>query len=455
MLNLFLHMDPLEKINEKLTELEGKATELKETLEAADAGSDEAKDVKASLEKVTERLETLEGEKALAEAEADKKAMQERIEQLEKRFETARKPGATFALGVPTNGSEDDSPYGENGAHSFYGDVKAARGGDRQAWERLEEVTEGKAMGEGAGSTGGFTVPTEISSELIRFREAGGILRSLFSQQPIGTTELEVSALDNGLAVAWTAEFAEKIKSDLGFSQFTVNVFTAAGLAVASNQLLADSRFSIDSLINADFAKRFVALEEIAFLNGSGTNQPRGIRNTAGVDSIPLTSTSVVDLLDAITDAITEVYSTYFGAPDAIVMHPKTWGRIVKARETTSPSTYLIGAGSTAFGRRGNDALPGYGSGPLPRGDLFGVNVYTTPNVPTDLGDDSNESAVFIGNFSEGLVLDRQGITTDQSEHVYFTSNQTVFRSEERVGFTAARYPTAFKVIEGAGLAAG
>lgn len=448
-------MDPLEKITKQLEELEGKAGELKERLEAADAGSDEANEAKAAIEKVTERLETLEAEKEKAEAEADYKAMQDRIVSLEERLEKARKPGAKFALGVPTDGGDEDSPYGASGKYSFYGDVKAARGGDRQAWERLEEVTEGKAMGEGAGSTGGFTVPTEISSELIQMREAGGVLRSLFSQQPIGTNELEVSALDNGLAVAWTAEFAEKIKSDLGFSQLTVNVFTAAGLAVASNQLLADSRFSIDSLINADFAKRFVALEEIAFLNGSGNGQPRGIRNTAGVDSIPLSSTNVVDLLDAITDAITEVYSTYFGAPDAIVMHPRTWGRIVKARETTSPSTYLIGAGSTAFGRRGNDALPGYGQGPLPRGDLFGVNVYTTPNVPTDLGTGEDESAVFVGNFSEGLILDRQGITTDQSEHVYFTSNQTVFRSEERVGFTAARYPTAFKVIEGAGLAEG
>ena len=49
-----------------------------------------------------------------------------------------------------------------------------------------------------------------------------------------------------------------------------------------------------------------------------GVGQPRGIRNTAGVDSIPLDSTDVKVLLDAITDAITEVYATYFGAPDAI-----------------------------------------------------------------------------------------------------------------------------------------
>lgn len=443
-----------EQIADEVKSLETQAQDLKTRLE--NASSTDQADVKAALDDVTTRLSTLEGEKAAAEWEAEKKAMSDQISELTQRFEEARKPGKKFAFGVPTTDT-DDQLYGREGQHSFYADVKAAENGDTAAFERLEQATENeaKAMGATTGSTGGFLVPTEVSDELIQMREARGVLRNLLSSSPISTTELQVTAQDSGLAVAWQAEFSEKIRSDLSFSEFTVNVFTAAGLAVASNQLLRDSRFSLDSLINADFAKRFVALEEIAFLNGSGSGQPRGIRNTAGVESIPLKSTDVTALLDAITDAITSVYEDYFGAPDAIVMHPRTWARIVKAREATSPSTYLIGAGSTAFGRRGNDSLPGYGSGQLPRGELFGVPVYTTPNVPTNLGPGTNESAVFVANFSEGLILDREGVTTARSEHVYFTSNQTVFRAEEAVGFTAARYPSAFKVIEGGGLANG
>ena len=67
-------------------------------------------------------------------------------------------------------------------------------------------------------------------------------------------------------------------------------------------------------------------------------------------------------------------------------MHPRTWGRIVKAREVSAPSTYLIGSGSTVFGRRGNDPLPGYANAQTPRGELFGLPVFTTSNVPTNLG---------------------------------------------------------------------
>lgn len=445
-----------EEITKQIEALEGKATELKEKLDAAKP--EDAEGLKSSLKEITERLDTLEGEKVEAGKAADIKAMKEQIETLTTRLETARKPheGFSFKGGAPVP-NDGDAAYGKGGTHSFYNDVKSANKGDQRARERLEEAvtdSEGKAMVEGTDTAGGFLVPPQISDELIRIRDAGGVLRGLFSSQPIATDELRIAAIDNGLAVAWTAELAEKITSEFNFSELSTNVFTAAGLAVASNQLLMDSKFSIDQLINADLAKRFVALEEIAFLNGSGVGQPLGIRNTAGVEVLPFTARAVdiPALLDKITDAITQVYTDYFGAPDAIVMHPRTWGAIVKARETTSPSTYLIGAGSTAFGRRGNDALPGYGAGPLPRGDLFGVDVYTTPNVPVTLGDAGDESCIVVGNFSEGLILDRQGITTDQSEHVFFTSNQTVFRSEERVGFTAARYPSAFKVIEGDGL---
>ena len=232
-------------------------------------------------------------------------------------------------------------------------------------------------------------------------------------------------------------------------------MFTVAGLAVASNQLLRNAKRSIDSLVNSDLALRLANLEEVAFINGSGTGQPQGILNTSGVQTVTLTSTAVVDLLDAIVDSITNIYSNYFGAPNAIVMHPRTWARIVKARESGTSANYIVGPGANPFGRRGSDDLPGYGSGQVPRGSLFGLPVYTTANVPTTLGGGTNESRVIVGNFSEGLILENQGLTLDQSEHVYFTSNQTVFRAEEAVGFTAARYPKAFCVVQGAGLAAG
>ena len=222
----------------------------------------------------------------------------------------------------------------------------------------------------------------------------------------------------------------------------TASVFTAAGLATISNQLLADSNPAVDGLVTADLAKRLVALEETAFLAGTGTGQPLGILNTPGIGATALTATDVLSLLDAILDSIAAV-ETNHGAPSAIVMHPRTWTKILKSRDTQG-AYYIDPTGGPQDPRTG---LRG------PVKTLWGYPVITSNRVPTNLGTGTNESRVIVGDFRECLILDRQGITVDESSHVYFTTNQTVFRAEMRVGFTAARTPLAINVVGGVGLA--
>jgi HK97 family phage major capsid protein len=442
-----------ERITDQIKDLQTEAGEIATKLEGKSLSGEDMESLKGDMGTIVERLGSLEADRKTAEVEFERKALVGRLEDLTGRFDAAGKAMPDFFPTAPAAGDED-AVYGDTGEHSYFNDVRLGKEGDQDARKRIAGAFEGKAMGEGVDSSGGFMVIPEVSNELITIRDHVSVLRGLFTSQSIQVDTIRFISQDSGLAVAWTAEFAEKIRTDFAFSEFEAHVFTAAGLAVASNQLLADSKWDVDRMVSTDMAKRFISLEEQAFLSGTGVGQPLGIINTPGVQSIPYTGTaSQQNLLDKISDAITNVYTNFLGAPNAIVMHPRTWGYIVKGREATAPSTYLIGAGSTAFGRRGNDPLPGYGSAALPRGELFGLPVYCTPNVPTNLGDNKDESAVFVGDWSQGLVLDRQGITTDVSSHVYFTSNQTVFRSEERLGFTAARYPAAFAVVQGDALA--
>lgn len=445
----------VEQIDKLIEELQGKASKLAERLEKTDTSdSDALIEIKAEQKSITQRLDELAKDKEIAELREDQKAMKDAFESLTKQFETARKPHEKFSFkgGVPTPAAGENE-YGEGTGNSYFADIKAVHSGvgRDKAMERLEGA-EGKALVEKDPASGGFLVPLEIVQGMLEMREAQSIARQLIPSQNVSTTEFQFLRQDSGLAVAWTAEQAEKISNDLKFSEFTTSTYTAAGLSAASNQLLADSRFSVDQLIFRDLAKRFVSLEAHAIYAGSGQGQPLGILNTPGVGTTPLTSTAIQDLLDTIVDAITAIYSTYFGSPTAIVMRPETWGNIVKARNKED-TAYLIGAGLSVYGRQADQALPGFGSAALPRGELFGYPVYTDPNIPNDLGDGEDESAVFVANWTEGLILDREGITTAVSEHVFFTSNQTVFRAEERTGFTAGRYPAAFQVIQGSGLA--
>lgn len=449
-----LDADALTSLKQSVDSLQEEFGELKtKVTDGADALEGKAvAELATKFEELQPELTRIADERKAAEAELERKAMIEQMNTLGEAVSAAAE-GKALPQFFASRTESEAAIYGEDGEHSYFNDVRLARGGDPKARQRIDDYFEGKAMGEGTDTAGGFLVPPEVSNELIPLRDSVSVLRQLFTSQPVGSDTIRFIAQDSGLAVAWTAEFAEKIKNDLSFSEFEAHIYTAAGMAVVSNQLLKDAKWSVDRLITADLAKRFVHLEEQAFINGSGVGQPLGIMNTPGVTSIPYTAATPkqVELLDKISDGVTEVQTKYLGFPDAIVMHPRTWGWLAKGRMTAGEE-YVLGAGQYGTPRKPNESIPGYTGGTLPRGELFGLPVYTTPNIPTNLGTAKNESAVIVGDFSQGLVLDREGIVTDTSQHVYFTSNQTVFRSEERLGFTAGRYPNAFAVIQGDGL---
>lgn len=447
----------LKQISEKIEGLEGKAAELLDKIESG-AAADGVEEVKEQVKAVREELTPLLAEKAELEQKAVISTLEDEVKSLRERAEAGRKPGR---LPFQSRDNEGKSAvYGPEAAtsKSFYADVKSVQhGGERAASERIEQALEGKAMVEGTNSAGGFLVPPDVSSDLQRLRYTNSVVRGLFSVVNVTSDEFQIPSVTGGLTAGWVAELAEKPAADLAFASATTNVFTAAGLAVVSNQLLKDANWSVDQLVNTDLAFRLAQLEEIAFINGTGTGQPRGILNTSGVGAVPLTSTAVIDLLQAIVTGVTNVYTEYKGPPDAILMHPRTWARIATARtEGGTGESFLVGPGSGLGGNRNfNDPIPGYGQGALPVGSIFGFPVYTTPNMPINLGEGTNESRVIVGRFKTGLILDREDVTYASSEHVYFTSNRTVFRAEERVGFTAARYPKAFQVVGGEGLANG
>lgn len=447
----------LKALIEKIDSLEARATELSEKAAASD-NSEEVAGFKALLEDdIKPTLDELKEEKAKRERELEVKAMQDSIVTLKEAMEEARKPSEGFNIGTLEGKAGDiaDDPYSK-GERSYYADILRANKGDAEAKTRLLEGLEyeGKAMTEGTPAQGGYLVQKRIEKQLIETKELDNVLRGLCSKINVQTNEIELQQITLATTAGWVAELAVKPEST-SLTQTTVSasVFTAAGLATISNQLLADSNPAVDSLVTSDLAKRLVALEEASFIAGSGTGQPLGLLNTPGVQTQTVTVVDVGDtdgLLDKVLDAIADVQKEH-GQPSSILMHPRTWTRILKDKNANGVWTFSPGTPNAT----NLDVTSPRTVYTGPTRTLFGVNVTLSNRIPTNLGAGTNESRVIVGDFSEALVLDRQGITVDESPHVYFTSNQTVFRAEERVGFTAARQPKAFSVIGGAGLANG
>lgn len=429
----------LNEIIKQIEALEQKAAKLVEDADKADS-TEAVAGFKSILDtEVMPEIEKLRAAREKAEREEDQKALRAQVTTLEEVINDLKKPVGNFHIGSKAVQENTDEEF------SFFADVKLANKGRAASIERLTAVdSEGKAMSEGVAAQGGYLVRPSVERQIVATRESDNVLRALCSKLNVTTNEISLDQLTLATTAGWVAELAQKPENtSMTLASVSASVFTAAGLATISNQLLADSNPAVDRLVTSDLAKRLVALEEAAFMSGTGTGQPLGILNTPGVQTV-LADTAgdpAQDggLLDEILDAIAKV-QTEHGNPTAIVMHPRTWTRIIKSRD--AQGLYVIGGGSI-------------GDGPSQTSSLLGYRVVLSNRVPTNLGTGTNESRVIVGDFSEALILDRQGITVDESPHVYFTSNQTVFRAEQRVGFTAARQPKAFCIVGGAGLAAG
>jgi HK97 family phage major capsid protein len=162
------------------------------------------------------------------------------------------------------------------------------------------------------------------------------------------------------------------------------------------------------------------------------------------------------ELIDKIIDSISSFQSAYFMPPTGILMHPRRLAFLQKGKDTTtnylfnSPGTFrapgglgaTIGATSVSTGEVA--AMP----------SLLGLPIGTSTNIPTNIGAGTNEDIVIVGDWNEAHWFQRQDVTLDASNQAStaFETNQTWFRLEERAGFSAERYPTAFRVISGTGL---
>jgi HK97 family phage major capsid protein len=441
-------MKDIEQIKTALSALEERANT---ALAAVEAGDSTAAEAKALIEELRPQIDILTQEREAAIQAEEVKSLRSEFGNLQSVIEELRKPAGEFVLPTDDEGKavNENDPYAA-GNLSVFADIRMANKGDLAARERLTQGfedlnAEGKAMTEGTQAQGGYLVRPQIERQIVLARELDNVLRGLCSKLNVTTNAIQLDQLGLTTTAGWVAELATKPESTgMTLATVTANVFTAAGLATISNQLLQDSNPAIDGLVTADLAKRLVALEETAFIAGTGTGQPLGILNTPGIGATALTATDVLSLLDAILDAVAAV-ETAHGAPSAILMHPRTWTRILKSRDAQG-AYYIDPAGGPQDPRTGQ-------RGPVK--SLWGYPVVTSNRIPTNLGVGTNESRVIVADFKEALILDRQGITVDESSHVYFTTNQTVFRAEERVGFTAARTPAAFNVVGGAGLVNG
>ena len=318
---------------------------------------------------------------------------------------------------------------------SFISDVKVlAKGG----------IPKGlmKALQESDDTTGGFLVPEEFQSEVIRFATEAAIVRPKARVFPMASDTLTLPKLDQsnykfaGININWEGdEGEEKVESQPKFGRITLKVGKMIGLCPVSDDLLQDSAINLANFLVSIFGEAIAYEEDKRFLTGNGINKPLGIVN-CGTARIRKESGKIIyeDLKHMVEDLPAWA--------DAGAMWMLTKAALTEILDIKSG----IYTGSAVDETEGFPLfLPGFSiAAGIPK-TILGYPYALTDKLPAV----GNKGDLILGNLKAYFIGDRGGLMVASSIHDRFKFDETVFRFVKRVDGQCA-LSNAFVVLDAA-----
>lgn len=136
---------------------------------------------------------------------------------------------------------------------------------------------ESKTLSVGVDPHGGYTVTPEVSARVIEKIYETDPIRQLSNVESISTDAIEYPVDWDEFSAGWVGETGTRSTTDTAdMSRKRIVVHEMYAQPKATQQLLEDSALNIESWISNKVADRFSRLEGAAFVEGDGTNKPRG-----------------------------------------------------------------------------------------------------------------------------------------------------------------------------------
>lgn len=234
--------------------------------------------------------------------------------------------------------------------------------------------------------------------------------------------------------------------TNMAVSDLTIPVNSFTGRAVLSRQSVERGGVDLDRLTFADLAADAARYMDQQVLYGSGASgNATGLAITGGIIAVAITATTGLDLIKAVANALQSINTQRLLPGDVILMHPRRWGAMTIAVDTTNRPLITVESGHlNVFGQGGADLVQ------ETVGTLLGVPVVTDPNLRTNLGAGTNQDEVFVIRRGDSYLWEN-GVRE-------FVFEQPVGPAQIQLAvygnhaFTCGRYPTSVAYISGAGL---
>jgi HK97 family phage major capsid protein len=229
----------------------------------------EVEAVKASDVVFEQKLARMEADlaatlKAKQDEELARKALETRLAEIETK---ANRPGSAAA-----NQAQAD----EHKA-AFIDYMRKGSNGGAEA--RLFDLQQKAAdVRTSTGASGGFALPKEIADQVYKMILDVSPIRSISRVVQTGTTDYHQVVNRGGLAAEWVGETGTRTLGtatpDYGDVAPTFGELSAT--PEATRHSINDLFFDVEAELVRDGAERFAIAEGIAFISGTGTNQPTG-----------------------------------------------------------------------------------------------------------------------------------------------------------------------------------
>jgi HK97 family phage major capsid protein len=295
----------------------------------------------------------------------------------------------------------------------------------KDAFSAYVKRGEEKALSIGSNPDGGYLVPSETESEITKRLTAISPIRAIASVRNVSSTVYKKPVTLTGPAVGWVAETASRPQTN---SQ-TIDLldFPTAELyamPAATSAFLDDAAVDVGQWIADEVNAAFAEQETAAFVNGNGTNKPKGFLTETLVaesawtwESLGYIATGVSgawpagDASDVLIDLVYALKAGY-RQNASWVMNRKTQAAVRKLKD--ADGNYLWSPGASAGAKA----------------TLLGFDLVEAEDMP-DVA--AAATPIAFGDFRRGyLVVDRTGVNVLRDP--YSAKPYVLFYTTKRVG---------------------
>ena len=171
----------------------------------------------------------------------------------------------------------------------------------------IDSARKASVMVSATNALGGYTVPEDFRPTMIQLPVEEAHVLPRATVLPSDTGEITIprarqtdSDEYGGMAGEWISEAGAKPQSDTRFEQVTIQCHEYAMYTQVSIRLLERSAIAMENWITTRGRQKCMDAMDTAFIRGSGTGQPTGFLNTAGIRSVARQTAGAVDHTDLV-----------------------------------------------------------------------------------------------------------------------------------------------------------